>query len=143
MRIVAAAALYFLIVFGVGFLLGPVRVFWLEPRLGETMATLCEAPFLLIAIVLAARRLPGMLNLKTNLTSLAATGIGALVLQQLADFAVGGFLRGITPAEQIAHLTRPAGLIFLALLITFSAMPILANRPRWWPPNAQSGAHDQ
>jgi hypothetical protein len=50
-----SSALYFLIVFGIGFLLGPVRVFWLEPRLGETMATLCEAPFLLIAIVLVTR----------------------------------------------------------------------------------------
>ena len=55
MRIIAGAVLYFLIVFGVGFVLGPVRVYWLERQLGETMATLCEAPFLLIAIVLAAR----------------------------------------------------------------------------------------
>jgi len=54
MRIIAGAVLYFLIVFGVGFVLGPVRVYWLERQLGETMATLCEAPFLLIAIVLAA-----------------------------------------------------------------------------------------
>ena len=55
MRIIAVGMLYFLMVFGVGFLLGPMRVYLLEPRLGETMATLCEAPFLLIVIVLAAR----------------------------------------------------------------------------------------
>jgi hypothetical protein len=55
MRIIAAAAFYFLIVFGVGFVFGPVRIFWLEPQLGETLAVICEAPFLLFAIVLAAR----------------------------------------------------------------------------------------
>jgi hypothetical protein len=30
----------------VGFLLGPIRVFWLESQVGEAIATLCEAPFL-------------------------------------------------------------------------------------------------
>ena len=130
MRIVAAAVVYFLIVFGVGFLLGPIRVFWLEPRLGETMAVICEAPFLFVAIVLAARQLPTRLRLKADIRSLAGMGLGALFLQQLADFAVGSFLRGLTPAQQIAHLARPAGLVYVLLLIMFAAMPILANLPR-------------
>jgi hypothetical protein len=34
---------------------------------------------------------------------LAAMGAGALALQQLADFGVGAFLRGMTPAQQFAH----------------------------------------
>jgi hypothetical protein len=51
---VVAAALYFMLVFTVGFALGPVRAFLLEPRLGRTLATLIETPFLLAAIVLAA-----------------------------------------------------------------------------------------
>jgi hypothetical protein len=128
MRIIAGAVLYFLIVFGVGFVLGPVRVYWLERQLGETMATLCEAPFPLIAIVLAARWLPKVLRLRTNITSLAAMGVGALFLQQLADFAVGSVLRGITPAQQISHFARPAGLIYTTLVIIFAVMPILVDR---------------
>lgn len=129
MRIAAAAALYFLIVFGVGFLLGPLRVFVLEPRLGETIATLCEAPFLLIVIVLAARRLPKALKLGTHVGALAGMGLGALMLQQLADFGVG-LLRGIGPAQHFAHLATPAGLIYVALLVAFAAMPIVAHVPR-------------
>jgi hypothetical protein len=128
-RIVAAAVLYFLIVFGTGFVLGPVRVFWLEPRLGETMAVLCETPFLLAAMAAAAHWLPRRLGLTANIKSLAAMGLGALVLQQLADFAVGGFLRGITPAQQIAHFATPGGVIYLALLIIFAAMPALMSLP--------------
>ena len=95
------------------------------------MATFCEAPFLLIAIVLAARWLPRVLRLRTNITSLAAMDVGALFLQQLADFAVGSVLRGITLAQQISHLARPAGLISTALVIIFAVMPILANWPHW------------
>ncbi len=79
MRIIAAAALYFLIVFGAGFLLGPVRVFWLEPRLGETIAALCEAPFLLVAIILAAQWVPRTLRLRRNVSSLTVMGLGALI----------------------------------------------------------------
>jgi hypothetical protein len=64
MRIAAAAALYFTIVFGVGFLLGPIRVLWLEPLVGPTAAALCEAPFLLAAMVIASLRVPGVVRLQ-------------------------------------------------------------------------------
>jgi hypothetical protein len=138
MRLIAAAAFYFLIVFGVGFLLGPVRVFWLEPRLGEAVATLCEAPFLLCAMLLAARWLPRALSLRPNIASLAILGVGALLLQQFADFAVGTVLCGITPAQQLARLSTPAGLIYVALLLAFVAMPVLSNWPRKQPADAQS-----
>jgi hypothetical protein len=129
MRIVAAAAFYFLIVFGTGFALGPIRVFWLEPKLGETIAVLCETPFLLAAMAAAAYWLPGRVGLPANVKSLAAMGLGALVLQQVADFAAGGALRGITPAQQVAHFATPAGVIYLALLIVFAAMPVLVSLP--------------
>jgi hypothetical protein len=44
MRILTSACLYFVIVFGVGFLLGPIRVLWLDPWLGKTAAVAVEAP---------------------------------------------------------------------------------------------------
>jgi hypothetical protein len=128
-HIIAAAAAYFLIVFCVGLVLGPVRVYWLEPRLGESVAVLCEAPFLSCAIVLAARWLPRKFGLRPNLASLVAMGVGALFLQQLADLAVGA-VRGVAPAQQLAHLSTPAGLIYAALLVAFVAMPVLANWPQ-------------
>jgi hypothetical protein len=46
MKIVLTASLYFLAVFAVGFILGPIRVLFLEPRFGPVVAVLCEAPFL-------------------------------------------------------------------------------------------------
>ena len=55
MRVTLAMLLYFGVVFAVGFLLGPFRVWWLEPRFGPIVATACEAPFMLLAILVAAR----------------------------------------------------------------------------------------
>lgn len=130
MRLAGAAALYFALVFGVGFLLGPIRVFWLEPWLGKTVAVLCETPFLLIAMIVAARWVPKRIGLRADLKSLAAMGAGALVLQQFADFAVGIALRGVTPIEQLANFKTPAGLIYAAALLAFAAMPALVNRDR-------------
>lgn len=127
MRILLAALLYFAIVFGVGLLLGPLRVLWLEPWLGRTIAVLCEAPVLLLVMGLAARRVPRRLGTATDPGSLAAIGIGALIMQQIADFAVGIGLRGITPAAQLAYLLTPPGLVYCAALVAFAAMPVLLN----------------
>jgi len=126
-RLISASALYFAIVFGAGFLLGPIRVFWLEPRLGKFVAVLCETPFLLAVVITAARWVAAKTRLAGDYGSLAVVGLGALVLQQLADFAVGTMLRGLTAAEQLRNFTTPAGGIYAILLILFAAMPLLVN----------------
>ena len=128
MKIAAAAALYFLTVFGVGFLLGPIRVLLLEPRFGPVTAVLCEAPFLLTAIVTAARWTPLAVRLKPRLGSLLGVGFGALALLLVCDFAVGKFLRGLSVHEQVSRLATTEGMVYAALLVIFAAMPVVANR---------------
>jgi hypothetical protein len=129
MRIAAAAALYFALVFGVGFFLGPIRVFWLEPQLGPVIATVCEAPFLLAAMILASRWVPRAVDPPRTSRAFVTMGTFALILQQIADFAVGVGLRNLTPTEQLAHFVTVPGLIYAALLAAFALMPWLCNRP--------------
>lgn len=130
MRILTSACLYFLIAFGVGFLLGPVRVLWLEPSLGKTAAVAIEAPFLLAAMIFAASKVPRWTGLTASVGPLVAMGICALILQQIADFAVALGLRGMTAREQLASFAAPEGLIYLALVILFAAMPVLVHLRR-------------
>ncbi len=40
MQILKPGVLYFAVVFGVGFVLGPIRILWVVPRLGARMAEL-------------------------------------------------------------------------------------------------------
>jgi hypothetical protein len=138
MSLFRAILLYFAIVFSVGFLLGPIRVLALEPRLGAVAATLCETPFLLLAMVAAARWVPSAAGLSCGRRSLLRMGVGALAIQQLADFAVGIGLRGHAISEQIAHFATPEGMIYAALLILFALMPLMANR-RSNPPAVRRG----
>ena len=127
MRVTLAMLFYFGLVFGTGFLLGPIRVLWLEPRFGPIIATACEAPFLLLAILIAARWVPRVLNIRRDSKALVLIGVGSLVLLQIADFTIGFWLRGFTPKEQFVQLLTGQGSIYAALLALFAVMPWAAN----------------
>ena len=126
-QVAAAAGLYFAIVFGVGFLLGPIRVLWLEPRVGMTLAVLIEAPILVAAMAVAARWVPRRLGMANKFLRLAAMGFVALALVLVSDFTVGRWLRGLAPLEQLSYLATPAGLVYVATLVLFTLMPLIVN----------------
>jgi len=127
MRVTLAMLFYFGLVFGAGFLLGPIRVLWLESRFGPIIATACEAPFMLLAILIAARWVPRVLNIRRDSKALVLIGVGSLVLLQIADFTIGFWLRGFTPKEQFVQLLTGQGIIYAALLALFAIMPWAAN----------------
>jgi hypothetical protein len=129
-RILAAAALYFAIVFGVGLVLGPARVLWLEPYLGETLAVLCEAPLLIVAIAFAAWAAPRWAGLTGGWSAFLWVGVIAFGLQQVADLAVGFGLRGMTLHDQLGYFTTPAGYIYAFTLVVFLLAPLAAWRRR-------------
>jgi hypothetical protein len=126
-KIGAATLIYFGIVFGVGLALGPVRVLWIEPWLGPTLAVLLEAPLLILAMAIAARLAPRWTGLHGGWASYLAIGVLALALQQIADLAVGFGLRGMTLAAQAQYFTTPPGWIYAATLIAFALMPLIMH----------------
>lgn len=126
-RVLAAAAIYFALVFGVGLVLGPIRVLWLEPVLGRTIAVLCETPLLIGAMIVAARLAPRWSKMTGGWLSYLAFGFIALALQQIADLAVGFGLRGMTLEDQLAYFSTPPGYIYIATLIVFALAPLLTH----------------
>ncbi|MBX3428321.1 MAG: hypothetical protein KF779_01935 [Hyphomonadaceae bacterium] len=129
-RVPYAAALYFALVFAAGVLLGPVRVIWIEPWLGNTLAVVLEAPFLIAAIWFASRAAPKWAGVSGGWTSFLMIGVVALIMQQIADLAVGFGLRGMTFQDQMQHFTTPAGMIYAVTLLIFTLMPLI----RMWRP---------
>ena len=109
-------------------MLGTIRVVLLEPRLGLLGAVLCEAPFLLAAIVIASRIAPRALTAVPSRGALLSIGFVALALQQVADFVVGLTLRGLAPSEQVGRLATAEGTVYAILLVLFAIMPLLTNR---------------
>jgi hypothetical protein len=127
-RVAAAAVIYFFMVFAVGLTLGPIRVVWLEPVLGPTLAVLCETPFLLGAMAFAVRRASRWARLRPSALNHLGFGLLALLFQQVADLGVGFGLRGMTLGEQMALFTTPAGWIYAFNLLAFALAPIVLLR---------------
>lgn len=123
-RILAAAVLYFAIVFGTGFLLGPIRVLIVAPQVGERVAVLLETPLMLAAIVFAARWVGRRFPRLTPSASLAV-GLVALACVLAAEFAVMTFFWRMSLPQYLAA-RDPVGLAaYVVLLVLFAAMPLL------------------
>lgn len=135
-----AGLAYFAAVFVIAFGLGMVRVFLLEPALPRFAAVLIEAPFLLAAILWAARALPPRFGPQKDPAGLLLMGVLGLTLQQLADATLGLTLRGVTLREQYAQFARPEGWLFAGLLVAFLLAPfaLSAGAGTRAPPRAAS-----
>jgi len=102
MRTLKAAALYFALVFGAGFILGTVRVLCVVPRFGTRTAELAEMPMMLVVMILGARWSARRLSLSADAGTRLGVGLGALCLMLCAEFAVVTRLRGLTPGEYLS-----------------------------------------
>ena len=126
---IVRGVVYVALVFGVGFLLGIVRVLALEPRLGERWAELVEAPLMLVAIVLAARFAVRRFPAPRRAGYLVSGGI-ALLLLLLVELSVVLGMRGLSIGEYLAERDPLAGSVYLCLLIAFAAMPWIVGGAR-------------
>ena len=117
-------AVYFALVFGVGFLLGTVRVLALVPRFGERWAELAEMPLMLIAIVVSARFVVRRFPAAHRASYLASGGI-ALLLLVAVELSVVLAIRGLSISRYFAERDPVAGSVYLAMLVVFALMPWL------------------
>ena len=66
LNILKAAVVYFALVFGAGFVLGPIRILFIVPRFGVRLAELMEFPVMLVVIVLTSRWLGSQISTPTS-----------------------------------------------------------------------------
>jgi hypothetical protein len=127
-QILKAGVLYFALVFGAGFVLGPIRILWLVPRVGTRLAELMEAPVILVVIILAARWIVRRLAVPATPYTRIGVGLIALGLLLVAEFTLVLQLRGMTIAEYLANRDPVSGTVYYVLLGVFAVMPLLAAR---------------
>jgi hypothetical protein len=127
-QVLKPGTIYFLLVFGAGFVLGTIRVLLIVPHVGDRAAELLEMPLMLLATVLAARWITRRFSEpRTSMSRLAIGGI-ALSLMLAAEIAVGIGLRGLTAAEVILNRDPVSGTAYYLSLLLFAAMPWLVSR---------------
>ncbi len=115
--------LYFAIVFAIGFALGVLRVLFVVPQLGETLAVLVEAPVMLgtsfVTCFLLLRRHPLRVN---GRVTMAAT---ALIALAVVETGMSLTLFGRSWAEFFAQYETLGGLIGLSTQVGFGILPLL------------------
>ena len=128
MQILKAGLAYFAMVFGAGFVLGPIRQLWLVPRVGARAAELMEMPVMLLVIIGSARWITRRFALPAAGLARLAVGSLALGLLLIAEFSLVVWLRGLTLAEYFATRDPVSGTVYYLMLGVFAIMPLLPGR---------------
>jgi hypothetical protein len=125
MNFLKVVGLYFGLVFGAGFLFGPVRVLLIQPQIGSRAAELVEAPLMLTAILIAGRWIGR--SWCRSLSDLASLCVGLTVagLVLTADVVVGVGLRGMSVVEVFTDRDVVTGPVYYGLIAVTAATP-------WW-----------
>ena len=133
MHTLKAGVVYFALVFGTGFVLGTIRTLWIVPRLGVRTAELLEAPFMFVAIVLAAGWISRRIGNTGGSLIRLAVGFLALALLLAAEVIMGVALQGWSLVEVFTKHDPVSGTVYHALPGGFAGMPWLFR---------QFGEHD-
>jgi hypothetical protein len=128
MQTLKAGVLYFAVIFGAGFVLGPIRILWVVPRLGARMAELLEAPVMLVITIVAARQIVGRLAVPLTPSSRLGMGGIAFGLMLIAEFTFVLWLRGLSIREYLAGRDPVAATVYYVMLGVFGVMPLLVAR---------------
>ena len=128
MRIFKAGVLYFVLVFGTGFLLGTVRTFWVVPRLGSRTAELVESPIMFAVTIVAARFVVRRFALPASASVRLTVGGIALVLIILAEFGFVLWLRGMSVSQYFATRDMVAAAVYYSMILLYAVMPWLVVR---------------
>jgi hypothetical protein len=123
-----AAVQYFILVFGAGFVLGPIRIMWIVPRFGTRIAELMETPIMFLVIIVAARWIARRLAVPYTLSIRLGMGCVALGLLLVAEFTLVLWIRGLSISEYLASRDPVSGTVYYVMLCVFAIMPLLVAR---------------
>jgi hypothetical protein len=122
-----AGAVYFLLLFAVGWVLGPIRELWAVPRFGRLTALLFEAVIMLITMVVSARWVMRRFNVPQTFGSTIPMGLVALGILPPAEIAGVVWVRALSLRNILrASMTAP-GVISAVIFLLFAAMPSLVT----------------
>jgi hypothetical protein len=128
MRVLKAGAVYFLFMFGVGWILGPIRELWAVPRFGRLTGVLLETVIMLIAMAVSARWVIRRFRVKPTFGTTISVGLVALGILVPAELAGVVWVRGLSLPEYLGSFATAPGLVSLLMFVVFAAMPTLVTR---------------
>ncbi|MFO1425492.1 MAG: hypothetical protein U1F11_00660 [Steroidobacteraceae bacterium] len=132
-RALRAGFLYFLWVFGAGFLLGTLRQLVVIPLVGARTAELIEIPLMIAVVVLAARWTVRRPLAAAGAGECALAGLACLVLLLAAEAVVGVALRGLTLRQAFIERDPLTGTLYYGSILLMAVLPWWLGRARLTP----------
>jgi hypothetical protein len=127
MRALKAGIIYFLLVFLVGWILGPIRELWAVPHLGHMAAMLSETVIILVAMMVAARWVIRRFDMPQTLGATIPMGLIAIGLLVPTEIAGVLLVRGLSLHEYVGSFATAPGVISLFMFLLFAAIPALVT----------------
>ena len=128
MNTVKAGILYFVLVFAAGWVLGPLREFWLIPLVGQRAGLLTEVPLMVLAMIAAARWTIRKLGVPYAITTRTIMGVVALSLLLIAEAVGVRWARQLSWEAYLARFDIVTGSITALSFVLYAGMPMLVKR---------------
>ncbi|MDJ0921295.1 MAG: hypothetical protein QNI84_09215 [Henriciella sp.] len=124
-RTLMAGAVYFAIIFAIGFALGAVRIFVFEPSFGPALSVLFEIPIILACSWWVCARLIRVFKVASDTSARLVMGLVGFALLMGAELVLSviGFQR--TLLEHFASYHSLRGGLGLVGQLVFGAIPLL------------------
>ncbi len=123
-----AGVFYAVGVFAIGFMLGAVRVMFLVPLLGTTLAVAIELPIILTASWVLCGRAILLKQVSTEAPVRVAMGLAAFGVVMVGDLLVGLFIFGLSTNDYVTRYSEFANMLGLAGQILFAIFPLFRHR---------------
>ena len=123
-RATEAGAVYAVIVFLIGFILGTIRILLLAPGLGDTTAVIVEAPIILTASWFVCRWCVDRRDVRQSVPTRSLMGFVAFLVLMSAEIGLGTVL-GRSLVDQLAAYKSAPGPIGLAAQVIFATFPVI------------------
>ena len=128
-KALTAGIAYFAIIFGLGFLLGTVRVLLLAPRLGDNAGTLIELPIMLAVSWHICGWLMDAFKVPPARQHRLIMGAVAFALLMIAELCLSMVLFGRSLIGHLETYRSSSALLGLAGQFGFAAMPLIRQKP--------------
>jgi len=123
-----AGVVYAILAFSVGFALGTIRVLLVVPRVGPTVAVLCEMPVILGASWWISRLCVARFRVSRAVAARLVMGLTAFLVLMLAEVTLAAILFGGSFTDYLASLATLPGAIGLAGQLAFACLPLAQAR---------------
>ncbi len=123
-----AGIVFFLLVFGAGFLFGSLREGLMGLGLSRNALVLLELPLMLAIAWFAAGWSASRFGVPTATAVRLTMGATMLILLRFAEWAVGAWLMGLPLAQQLAAAATPMGAVETGTQVLAALFPALRAR---------------